>query len=176
MIATASSVPVSTSRITFCATTWSLEPRCGTAFLSRRRSKIEGAGGERAAAPGSHPGSSNRRALVLHARRTERSGRDDAERASHHRRVRIAPERVLAGLELDGPDAFADSAHRRGLVDARAFEMEVVDRRLVLDLDSTRAGLHRLHLCAGPVRELDLVVRIDLTLEVERLLARGGVD
>src|SRR3954462_1206789 len=59
MIATASSVPVSTSRITFCAIDRSV-------LVTTEK---EGAGGERAAAPGSHPGSSNRRALVLHARR-----------------------------------------------------------------------------------------------------------
>src|SRR3954451_21197731 len=59
MIATASSVPVSTSRITFCAINRSV--------LTTNK---EGAGGERAAAPGTHPGSSNRRPLVLHARPT----------------------------------------------------------------------------------------------------------
>jgi hypothetical protein len=76
--------------------------------------------------------------------------------------VRVALVRVLAGLEGDRPDPLADERDGGGLVDARADEMEVVDRGLVLDLDLVGAGLDRLQILAGQL-DLDRVPGANLT-------------
>src|SRR5438094_8673311 len=67
--------------------------------------------------------------------------------------MRVALVRVLAGLERDRPGLVAHEWHRRRLVQAGAYEVEIVDRSLVLDLDPVGAGLDRLQV---PAVELDL--------------------
>src|SRR5713226_7006231 len=65
----------------------------------------------------------------------------DGEAALHEGRVRIAHERVLALLQRQRPCGRAGLAHRRQFVDARTLRMEVVDRRLVGDLEHVLSGL-----------------------------------
>ena len=66
-----------------------------------------------------------------------------AEASVHEARVRIAYLMgVFALSKLDSPNLFRAPRDGRGLVDPRPAQVEVVDRRLVLDLDpvSPRCG------------------------------------
>src|SRR3569833_1965411 len=62
--------------------------------------------------------------------------------------MRVALVRVLALLQRDLPRLIALEGDGGRLVEAGALEVEVVEGRLVLDLDRVRAGLQRLHVLA----------------------------
>src|SRR3954453_16986627 len=91
----------------------------------------------------------------------------DAEAVLHAERgVRVALVRVAAGLEGHGPRLRAHERKAGFLADAaRAEQVEVVDRPLVLDLDRVLAGLQRLHVLAG-LLEFDRVAGPDGALEL----------
>src|SRR3954470_136749 len=91
----------------------------------------------------------------------------DAEAVLHPERgVRVALVRVAAGLERHGPRLRAHERKSRLLADAaRAEQVEVVNRSLVLDLDRVLAGLQRLHVLPG-LLELDRVAGPDGALEL----------
>src|SRR5262245_1707600 len=82
--------------------------------------------------------------------------------------MRVALVRVRALLERDREGLVALEGHvSRDVVDARADEVEVVDVRLVLDLQRVGAGGDFLGVLAV-LLDLDLEARADLALELAR--------
>src|SRR5439155_2558388 len=81
--------------------------------------------------------------------------------------VRVALVGVGPPLELDLPGLLAGEGDGRGLVQAGADQVEVVDRRLVFDLDQVRPGLQRLDVLAS-LLELDRERGADLARQLRR--------
>src|SRR4029078_3148280 len=95
--------------------------------------------------------------------------RGDLEVPFHAARgMRVALIGVGAGLEFDRTRRLTRERDAGLLVQTRAFQMEVVNRGLVLDLDPERPGLDCLEVLVG-LLDLDRVAGADLTRQTARL-------